>query len=1139
MAASVARVVSQVQRWTCSPTAGDVSDAVLLERFAQGRDESAFAALVVRYGGMVLRLCRRILGDAHTAEDAFQATFVILARKAGTIKHPDALPGWLHGVARRVALKARTKSAGHSLAHIPRQEALLDPHPDPLTQLSARELLDLLDAGVRQLPAPQRSAVVLCCLEGHTQEEAARRLGVTAGSLKGHLERGRRRLQGRLARRGIALSAALALVAISRSVAASAPLQQSAVRAALDRAGGQVAALAESVLRRMYAVKLTSVALLMVTLTLAASTTVALSYRGTTEQTPPDKTPDAALAARATEARRPEAQTDTFGDPLPDGAIARLGTVRFRHGLPITFLAFTADGKRLVSHGGDGVRVWDSKNGKQLAYYAPDGPDFGNAIDLSPDGKVVAVAPGGQSKPLELRDADSGRLLGALPSKNSLRVRFSPDGKRLAVAANYPGGVELWDIATQKQVRAWRADSPQFVEHLVFSADGRRLLTADSDKRLRLWDVETGRQLRGFPYQREPGVLSPDGKFVAVLEANEKREPSPGVAEWVAAISLWDATTGKRVRKLTRTAQSDAPFSSLTFTADGKRLITAGPDQFLRVWDPATGEELRRLPFTVGLPNVLALSRDGDTLAAVVYGGRAIRLVDMRSGQERTPLLGHQAYVNAAALSPDGRTAITNSTEGSLLVWDATTGQLRRRLEGGQDYIQSLRFAADGRTLLSSGEEGKPLYAWDLLTGKGRRQIEADIRAKHIEKVVVSSDGKSVVCLDSDRTVRLFDAVSGEQQRCFSIQMPAQLLGLALTPGARSLVAWSNDRKVRVWDVTDGRPLHDYPLPLNKESIPPGETHVVSFYNATLSPDGRLLAVGSQHNHAWAVDEQGKVVQGAKPEHYLILLDLATGCIAGRFDKVSSDASTLAFSPDGRLLAWGGYGDPTPHVVEVASGRERYRFLGHQGFVTALTFSAEGRRLLSGSSDTTALIWDLTGRAHQPPVPTATEVEMLWKHLGSEDAARAAQAIRQLAAAPDAAVPLLRRRLRPAPVVDEGHLARLMTDLESDSFANRQKALAELEKLGDQALPAYRKTLEGKPPLEMRRHLEHLLEKAGPAWWDVSGERLRALRAVEALELAGTKEAREVLKTLAAGAPGARLTEEAKAALIRLAGNRR
>jgi hypothetical protein len=119
--------------------------------------------------------------------------------------------------------------------------------------------------------------------------------------------------------------------------------------------------------------------------------------------------------------------------------------------------------------------------------------------------------------------------------------------------------------------------------------------------------------------------------------------------------------------------------------------------------------------------------------------------------------------------------------------------------------------------------------------------------------------------------------------------------------------------------------------------------------------------------------------------------------------------------------------------------------------------------------------------------------------------------------------------------LDAKRLTGLIADLDSDEFGIRQKAVAELEKLDDQPLAAYRKVLESKPPIETRRHLEHLLEKAGSAWWDVSGERLRSLRAIEALELAGTKEAREVLTALAAGGPGARLTEQAKAALERLA----
>jgi hypothetical protein len=119
--------------------------------------------------------------------------------------------------------------------------------------------------------------------------------------------------------------------------------------------------------------------------------------------------------------------------------------------------------------------------------------------------------------------------------------------------------------------------------------------------------------------------------------------------------------------------------------------------------------------------------------------------------------------------------------------------------------------------------------------------------------------------------------------------------------------------------------------------------------------------------------------------------------------------------------------------------------------------------------------------------------------------------------------------------LDGKQLAGLIGDLDSDDFAKREKVTVELEEFGEQALPAYRKALEGKPSLESRRRLEELLSKAHTAYWDVSGERLRALRAVEALELYGSDEARELLKTLATGAAGARLTDQAKAALERLA----
>src|SRR5262249_30666582 len=153
----------------------------------------------------------RVLGDTHAAEDAFKATFLVLARKAASLRRPAALAGWLYGVAARVARKARSQGSRRpsSLGDAPEPT---DPRHDLLDRLTARELLAVLEDEVQRLPQGQRLAVALCCLEGLSQEEAALRLGCTAGAIKGRLERGRQRLHERLRRRGLTLSAALAAV---------------------------------------------------------------------------------------------------------------------------------------------------------------------------------------------------------------------------------------------------------------------------------------------------------------------------------------------------------------------------------------------------------------------------------------------------------------------------------------------------------------------------------------------------------------------------------------------------------------------------------------------------------------------------------------------------------------------------------------------------------------------------------------------------------------------------------------------------------------------------------------------------------------------------------------------------------------
>src|SRR5262249_30750348 len=211
--------------------------------------------------------------------------------------------------------------------------------------------------------------------------------------------------------------------------------------------------------------------------------------------------------------------------------------------------------------------------------------------------------------------------------------------------------------------------------------------------------------------------------------------------------------------------------------------------------------------------------------------------------------------------------------------------------------------------------------------------------------------------------------------------------------------------------------------------------------------------------------------------------------------------------------------------------------VGHQGPVRVLSFSRDGRVLVSGSDDTTALVWDLRARGHlaqRPEEPlTADDLSTLWAELGDTDAKKAFRAIVRSAAAPTAAVPFLDRRLRPVEPADPRRVAQIVKDLGSDQFALRQRATRQLVQLGEPALPALRQTLAAQPTLEVRRRLEQVIEKLQPE--ARSTEVRRAWRAVEVLEWSGSPAAQQVLERLARGVAEARQTQAARSALDRLA----
>jgi RNA polymerase sigma factor (sigma-70 family) len=278
----MSQVLRQVRRATLARDGAGLSDGQLLECYLAGRDEAAFEALVRRHGPMVLGVCRRITGHEQDAEDAFQAAFLVLARKADSVRPREMVGNWLYGVACRTALKAKAASARRRA-----KERQVRSMPEGRVEPEAvcHELLPLLDAELRRLPLKYRVPVVLCELEGRSRKEVAKQLGLLEGTLSSRLATARQLLARRLSRRGVTVSAGVLATAFTSAAPAGvpAPLITSTVKAAALAATGSAAmagaasapvvALTEGVLRTMFLGKLKTVALLV--LTLAAATGIA------------------------------------------------------------------------------------------------------------------------------------------------------------------------------------------------------------------------------------------------------------------------------------------------------------------------------------------------------------------------------------------------------------------------------------------------------------------------------------------------------------------------------------------------------------------------------------------------------------------------------------------------------------------------------------------------------------------------------------------------------------------------------------------------------------------------------------------------------------------------------------------------
>jgi WD40 repeat protein len=654
------------------------------------------------------------------------------------------------------------------------------------------------------------------------------------------------------------------------------------------------------------------------------------------------------------------ADKDVYGDPLPEGAKARLGTARLR--IP-TYLppVLTNDGKVLLVQTIAGLVKMDPATGAQLGKPGP--AFYGNTMVVSADGRRIVQAGLDRATVWDVQTGKAlvkvERRLPDLPGPD-ISVALSADGNTLALGGigdstkKEPVTVIVWDVAADKE--RTKVTVPQNVRASVaLSADGKTLAT---------WGVH----------------LDPDSPIPPDAESNPSR-----------LVIFWDATTGKEQSRFRVAGYAPA---TVAFAPDGALAAVAGTNSTINLVDTKTGASKHLLLGRTRMGRALAFSPDGTTVAAAADDGAVQRwkVADGSRLSTTDPPGGAVEKTGVRAIS--GEKCIAWGLRGAAAtIWEVPSGKLISPEGGHIGAVRSVAVSADSKHVVTSSDDGTTLK-WELATGKPAGTVT--IRAPNFgfggysSAATLSPDLTRALVRDSGTGIGVHDLATGAQQ--YAIPLPLDGGGYAtFTPdGARVILVTSNLKqtlsRVTVWDGASAKRLAALELPgfsgVVATTTPDGRYVVTAGRKAAEKGNGEFVvttwetATGAKKGEfseefgfgqpqvAPAPDNKSAAVLTSKGK--LVSFDLMTGKLGKTYETGRRTLVTApVFSPDGTKLAVAAQGDygPTPSapliVLDWASGATKHTFAVPGGTPGAMTFSRDGKWLVTGSPDTTAIVWDV------------------------------------------------------------------------------------------------------------------------------------------------------------------------------------